>query len=1185
MSNAPTQLIDRLFCAPTAPYGPYTRNDNGTELLKDTLYRYDMTRDGQHVALQIFQDLEHVSGDLWEQEVRVLLRVSALDHPALPRITDGGYDEGARLAFVATETVDDSLDDVGFQPLRELPLHGFRQFGLLSDALALMHGRGLIHRNLWPGSIQIGREVLDSSQRQVKLGHFEMSSLLSSLLRQMAMGHRAQQEENTRQLLTQLPPRALAYIAPERLALLFPEKGREAFESDRADVFSLGVLAAEWFVGRVSSTVLQEAFEGGRDNPAGRSALRNEIRRNVSQASIARPMRDLILSMLEEHVRSRFTSAEVVTELTRQYDAIVAQWEGPEEPSRLIMYMPAEFDGTANAWGWTTHSAKTVEGRAELEVFLERELAHAHLVHSPSGFQGYGSGPPEELRSAQWVLLGNRGAWFCSHYWRSEGGQKKYFPECLVIRWVRPKEKVPKLVKTPLQRQLSRLTMLDTESGRAAFERARSGKAAWQPMLDSVQSSHTVSSWEADFGSALTWLMDYQAVEVAAREYPYVLDAEAQAGGVLKLRYDVTRDDHRIARHPTPLFALFCASKTRRLPFGSYFDSREALAGKPRLHCRADKEGRPEWRTEVGVTFERKLDDTTILADGPIRQVPARGWVRLVSDIGSDVVLSRQQEALPEFLGSRMLISQLHEPLGLMGYRNRWKHVGQDLEGNAGEVVRDMLANQTLYALQGPPGTGKTTVAKYAVEAYLKDDWSGRILVSAQSNFALDNLALGLTERLKKSSPEVIAIRAALPEADAVDDRVKPYLLEPTTDRLVDDVKAHCAHRLADRSDPPDILEIVGKWGAVVENSRPELMERIQRGANIVFATCAGATPQAVGDTGPFSEFDWVIVEEAAKAWPTELAIPLIRGHRWTLIGDHHQPGPFRKKEVVDLLRECAINENPELRMHGQAESQYVQAFDLFGSLFTRPPRAVTKGRLHSPLKRLRTQFRMPHSVAEVVSRTFYRDPNLSLGTDGLPRGFVESSPHAGIPAPIEYPATFRNRSLVWIDTQGLQDSEEIRCWSNPGEARFIARLLRNMTPAPWTIRSSPHEDALAILTPYWAQVQVLQNELSQATIPGARQLVHTVNSYQGHEANVVIVSLVRNRARSTDPLANIGGLLIEETVTNVLFSRARGLLVIVGSFTHFHESNVEFWRVACELIRRQGRVVQVRELLPGVAQ
>ena len=60
------------------------------------------------------------------------------------------------------------------------------------------------------------------------------------------------------------------------------------------------------------------------------------------------------------------------------------------------------------------------------------------------------------------------------------------------------------------------------------------------------------------------------------------------------------------------------------------------------------------------------------------------------------------------------------------------------------------------------------------------------------------------------------------------------------------------------------------------------------------------------------------------------------------------------------------------------------------------------------------------------------------------------------------------------------------------------------------------------------------------------RNVVRTVDSVQGREAEVVLVSLVRNNSHSG--VQEAIGFLEEPERVNVMFSRARRLLVIVGA-------------------------------------
>src|SRR5262249_12005363 len=174
---------------------------------------------------------------------------------------------------------------------------------------------------------------------------------------------------------------------------------------------------------------------------------------------------------------------------------------------------------------------------------------------------------------------------------------------------------------------------------------------------------------------------------------------------------------------------------------------------------------------------------------------------------------------------------------------------------------------------------------------------------------------------------------------------------------------------------------------------RPTLFQRkcrLRRGASLVFATCGTATRDKVDAVGSFGIYDWVIVEEAATAWPTELAIPLVRGTRWTLIGDHRQLPAHRLDEVVEFLDDCAASLDQGLRAHGAGPEAYRQVFTLFGNLFGAPPagqQAAVGPGLASPLGQLTLQFRMREAIAEVVSRAFYPVPGGALADDGLPTG------------------------------------------------------------------------------------------------------------------------------------------------------------------------------------------------------
>ena len=131
--------------------------------------------------------------------------------------------------------------------------------------------------------------------------------------------------------------------------------------------------------------------------------------------------------------------------------------------------------------------------------------------------------------------------------------------------------------------------------------------------------------------------------------------------------------------------------------------------------------------------------------------------------------MSRQQRVWPLLERNRSLVRSLREPWAFDLSLGRWEGSHGDLRGNdrpsdvalegtvdAVAAVPHMLGYEPLYALQGPPGTGKTTVAVQALKTYFEKEPTSRVLVSAQSNDALDNIGEKL---IKELSDEVVILR------------------------------------------------------------------------------------------------------------------------------------------------------------------------------------------------------------------------------------------------------------------------------------------------------------------------------------------------------------------------------------------------------------------------------------------
>ena len=1205
-------IVDELFCRPESRYGGYRRKDQGHELLESTLFRFAMqTTERASVSLQIYRGLGDIGGSFWSTEARVLLRLAGWQHRALPNIRTGGYDIDADIGFVVTDRARYTLAEPGVMgDIAAQPSIALRHLLELSEALALIHRQGLLHRNLWPGTIEylVNGDATDSSEDggevardyQVRLSRFEMSEMVGNLLRFTDEQHAALATRARRLYLGQ-GREALACLPPQRLAALFSLSDRDQMEDETCDVFSLGVIAWQWFCGSLPNELVQRALplglNGGVDfDPAAHDELLLEMRRRLPARSPL--LAELLRNMLEPGAAERYRAASVSSFLRQHYEELQQQLTGAEaEGPRYLGFMPELFVNTLYGQrGWLTHSPDTPPGRRELQRLLQNDLREARLVYSPDGFARFGSDPAERTRyqQAKFVLLGKAAAWFCVIYFdpggRSRGG--RLYSQLLVVKYFVERTTAWRLEQLPLMREVGSLTLLPIDR-KTGFDPEEVGDGQdWAPLLRTIQAEDAQPAWMADFERALRFVVDWRMAALSHACFPYCI-IETKGHFNLILQLDERRNRLRLAKDA--LLTLY--SQLQGVPMGDSLSSVSPESPTIVLSIYRDSDDRWD-RSETPVAtaiLGRRVDSRTIevRVEGSVGAVPDAGWIRWEEDIAGDRILRRERDGIADLMATQSLLCQLREPKTVVGVRSRWEGAGAGLSGDAPEVILRLLSSQPFFALHGPPGTGKTVVATRAIEATLSADPGQRILISAQSHYALDNLATRVLKRLEGRSEQPLIVRHVSRHAEPkLDPSMKRYTLEEVTRTTIDRVRDICDRRTKRAEDTEAIGELVREWRETVGRSRIELRERIRRGANLVFSTCGTATGQTLGVQDRAHLFDWAIVEEAAKAWPTELALPLVNGIRWTLIGDHRQLGAYNFDEIRRALAVCADPNqlDPELREHGARENAYLEAWAAFERLFETAEARDT--RIHgsgaedeaaerTPIDRLKTQFRMHPDIARVVSRSFYRRP-------GQKEGWLESGVSADDRvSPLTAPAALLGRALVWLDTEGEPGCNEEPYWSNDGEADIVRHLLEKLRPSVRSGRASAWAmgdcDPVAVLSPYRKQVDRLTTRLADFG-----PITHTIDSYQGREAELVICSLVRSEERGERVEANIGHLADASRV-NVMLSRARHVLVIVGRFSHLQQAGdqlasrgekYEFWARICRTVLESGARFPVAAVL-----
>ncbi len=413
------------------------------------------------------------------------------------------------------------------------------------------------------------------------------------------------------------------------------------------------------------------------------------------------------------------------------------------------------------------------------------------------------------------------------------------------------------------------------------------------------------------------------------------------------------------------------------------------------------------------------------------------------------------------------------------------------------EAVRFALSAKELAVIHGPPGTGKTTtVVELVRQAVRRGD---RVLACAPSNLAVDNLL----ERLVAHGER--AVRLGHPA------RVLPELQAHTLDLMVEEhPDVRLARKLAKEAFA--LFRKAGKWtrakpepgarrdmrqearGLLADGRRLESQaaDHVLDTAAVVCATTTGVDCTVLGPRA----FDLVVIDEACQSTEPGCWLPLLRGRRVVLAGDHCQLPP------TVVSREAAAQ--------GYGVSLQERLVDLYGPAIARM---------------LRTQYRMHEAIMTFSSREFYGG---ALEADASVRGHLLRD----LPGVAAGPLT---ETPVWfIDTAGAGYDEEVEPDGESRLNRQEAEVVRRTGQA--LLSAGLGASDLAVITPYAAQARLLRGLLP---VPGLE--VDSVDGFQGREKEAVLISLVRS-----NPEGGIG-FLADVRRMNVALTRARRLLLVVG--------------------------------------
>ena len=376
-------------------------------------------------------------------------------------------------------------------------------------------------------------------------------------------------------------------------------------------------------------------------------------------------------------------------------------------------------------------------------------------------------------------------------------------------------------------------------------------------------------------------------------------------------------------------------------------------------------------------------------------------------------------------------------------FRNRQLNESQQ------QAVAAITQNEQITIVHGPPGTGKTTTLIEGIIQLIKN--GERILVSAPSNTAVDNIAKGLIQqgvrllRVGNASKADEMIFTHTPEGRLVNSKQQKeikQLKQRAEEFRRMALKYKRSFGKAEREQRQLLFKEVKHIRAEIKKLQAYNEEKLFEEADVI-----AGTPIGIYDAGvDHLHFHTLVLDEAGQcieplAW---CIFPL--AEKIVLAGDHWQLPP------TVLSYEAA--------RFGFNRSILEVAIKTVNAVFL-----------------LNTQYRMKEVIAGFSNNYFYNNLLLS------PVHLKNSGTH-----------------ITFIDTAGSGYQEEHgadgNSLQNKGELAIVEKLLETEKLDPFKT---------AIISPYAGQVAAAKELLP-------KQLrISTIDSFQGQEKENIIISLVRS--------------------------------------------------------------------------
>ncbi|WP_292862581.1 AAA domain-containing protein [Mesorhizobium sp.] len=697
------------------------------------------------------------------------------------------------------------------------------------------------------------------------------------------------------------------------------------------------------------------------------------------------------------------------------------------------------------------------------------------------------------------------------------------------------------------------------------------GAKRWRDLLEPVQSADRPDDVPIWF--ALMLLEAFTLLREQFRLYPVdvVCPTNAEANVVwLAPRDDTERDAHRETMGLRP--------------------AADAL----RLELR-DDDGKANWTLsqtaslatgrervpELSYEGDGLINGKTALAFGTNLSIPPgqRLYLRPRKDTGTERAIRRRLQNIVAARSNVELLRALDDPAQVAMDEVLREiavpgppPVDAKMERSKIEAWQSIIAGKSINVVVGPPGVGKTFLISHLAKSILNQTSGARILISAQNHETLLHMEDELRKFLPAESTIVVRVeRSRSSEKESTLRRSSRSLLRSVSKPDADSaaVMTNQLNQITQALSPHDTSE-----QSIADRALRDTDNLMLRSSDVTLATTSSHVIEEMIADG--EQFDWVFIEEAARANGAELIGALLLGNRRVMIGDHNQLSPFdaaqRQKfydasRANELLRDAkeklaAISDLPnevELALNALKADQFLLSDVLaiasrleepFRSIAIREEtRAEDTHRPSSIANTLREQSRMHPAICELVSNTFYKQQLVSSERVTARKQVVECVD--GFPAS---PIVIMDLPSLSVVKRRAFEQPVKRSYRNEVEATALLAAMKKLRPI---IRKGEPVPTLVVVSPYLAQVNHIERLLKPqvdtargtlfgfASPRGDAQFVYTSDSFQGGEADVVVASLVRNNVLVGSRAL---GFMMNPQRLNVLLSRAKHKLILATS-------------------------------------